>query len=114
MDETLTASFWAAIRPQITLLHFEPCWASREGGLGGLWGALGPPLGPLGASFGAPRGVWGRLWSGLGGRSGRKLDKHTLLGRMLALFYLFGGVFVDAFLLLTWGVAGAVCCTGCG
>ena len=42
---------WGAGSPEAyanrDLSDFKPFWASPGGGLGGLWGALGPPLGPL-------------------------------------------------------------------
>ena len=80
------------------------------GGLGGFWGALGPPLGPLGASFGAPRdvlGSLGRFW----GRSGRNLDQQMFRGLIFGLFGPVWGCLFAVFSLLARGVAGAVCCT---
>ena len=56
------------------------------GGLGGLWGGPWAAVGPSWRVFWRSEECWGCLRSGLGGRSGRKLDKHTLLGRMLTLF----------------------------
>ena len=82
--------------PQIALLHFKPFWAS-PGGPGGLWGALGPPLGPLGASFGAPRGVWGCLWCGFGGDRAGTLINRRLGVLCLSFFDLFGGVLLMFF-----------------
>ena len=63
------------------------------GGPGGLWGALGPPLGPLGASLGSLGVVFWRLRGALGSRRAESLKKRpfgdrfwTILG---AFFYVF-------------------------